>query len=363
MSDAATPSTSQSLSPRAGVAVLTLQLRNILQEAVAAEAEVASLDVDAAVWQLRARLGPLIEDRRRALAEELQAEEHRAEVAVETARVEAAGIVRAAHERAAEAESRREADEARRRTMLAAEASRAATAAAAAAAAEASVAAEPEPGIAAGREIAAGPTTLPSTTTVLFDDPLIDEEPETTTPADSFPPPVSAIVPPPPAPLVLAVPEIIEATATELRPPSADDLLDPEPVAVDGDLADDGFVHDVGQDDAMWAEHPPVPASTIRLPVTSAEGGGSLRVGDGSPPMHVVIDADSFGRAFAAAMAPVLAALNQAPTQGQYPPPGWVPVQAPPAKKSFWAHAWHPDVLLSGLAMVIVIIVLIAWTG
>ena len=43
--------------------------------------------------------------------------------------------------------------------------------------------------------------------------------------------------------------------------------------------------------------------------------------------------------------------------------PRYVPVQAPPAKKSFWAHAWHPDVLLSGLAMVIVIIVLIAWTG
>jgi len=43
---------------------------------------------------------------------------------------------------------------------------------------------------------------------------------------------------------------------------------------------------------------------------------------------------------------------------------GWVPSQTTPSKKkSFWANAWHPDLLLSGLAMVIVVIVLIAWTG
>jgi hypothetical protein len=350
MSDSATPSNPQSLSPRAGVAVMTLQLRNILQEAVAAEAEVASLDVDAAVWQLRARLGPLIEDRKQALAEELHAEEQRAEVAVEAARVEAAEIVRTAHERAAEAEARREADEARRRTMLAAEAARAATAAAAAVAVEA----EPE----------SAPTTA------LFDDPLVEEHPEIPTPADSFPPPVSSTVPPPPAPLVLAMPEIIEATSAELLPPTADDLLNPDQVDLGGDLVDaeliDGELVDdlVADDSTMWAEHPPVPASTIRLPVTAVETDGSVpAVAGQSQPMHVVIDADSFGRAFAAAMAPVLATLNQGSTQGQYPPPGWVPMQAPPAKKSFWAHAWHPDVLLSGLAMVIVIIVLIAWTG
>jgi hypothetical protein len=335
MSDSATPSTPQSLSPRAGVAVMTLQLRNILQEAVAAEAEVASLDVDAEVWQLRARLGPLIEDRKQALAEELHAEEQRAEAAVEAARVEAADIVRTARERAAQAEARREADEARRRTMLAADAARAATAVAAAETAAASVAAEPEP--------------VPAT--VLFDDPLLDDEPETTTPADTFPPPVSSTVPPPPAPLVLSVPEMIEATGTELLPPSPEDLLEP----VDVELFDD---------DSMWAEHPPVPASTIRLPVTAVEGEGlSPAVAGQAQPVHVVIDAESFAAAFAAAMAPVLATIEQGSTQSQQPPAGWVPAQAVPAKKSFWAHAWHPDVLLSGLAMVIVIIVLIAWTG
>ena len=79
--------------------------------------------------------------------------------------------------------------------------------------------------------------------------------------------------------------------------------------------------------------------------------------------MHVVIDADSFAKAFAAALAPVLEARNQAPGYGSYPPQAYMPVPAPAPKKSFWAHAWHPDVLLSGLAMVIVIIVLVAWTG
>jgi hypothetical protein len=114
----------------------------------------------------------------------------------------------------------------------------------------------------------------------------------------------------------------------------------------------------------MWAEHPPVPASTIRLPVTAVEGDGSLpAVAGQAQPVHVVIDAESFAAAFAAAMAPVLATIEQGSTQIQQPPAGWVPAQAAPAKKSFWAHAWHPDVLLSGLAMVIVIIVLIAWTG
>jgi hypothetical protein len=81
------------LSPRAGVALLTLQLRSTLQEAVDAEAEVASLDVDTALWQLRSRLGPLMEDRRRAIDDDLVAEQKQADVAVVAARAEAAQIV------------------------------------------------------------------------------------------------------------------------------------------------------------------------------------------------------------------------------------------------------------------------------
>jgi len=82
---------------------------------------------------------------------------------------------------------------------------------------------------------------------------------------------------------------------------------------------------------------------------------------DGPSATHVTIDAEAFARAFAVAIAPLVEARQ---AQNFQPPMGWVPVQATPSKKkSFWANAWHPDVLLSGLAMVIVIIVLIAWTG
>ena len=78
--------------------------------------------------------------------------------------------------------------------------------------------------------------------------------------------------------------------------------------------------------------------------------------------MQLVLDADSFAW-FAAAMTPILEAREQQAPHYVLPPAAYLQPQAPPPKRSFWAHAWHPDVLLSGLAMVIVIIVLVAWTG
>ena len=84
------------------------------------------------------------------------------------------------------------------------------------------------------------------------------------------------------------------------------------------------------------------------------------------PPVNVVIDADSFARAFASALAPILEAIErsrQATTH--FPPPtqSFRVVQTPPPKKSFWANAWHADVLLSAVAVVIVLAVLVAWTS
>ena len=55
---------SRALSPRANIALLTLQLRAALQEAAAAEADEAASDDDAARAQLRERAVPLIEKRR-----------------------------------------------------------------------------------------------------------------------------------------------------------------------------------------------------------------------------------------------------------------------------------------------------------
>lgn len=77
------------LSPRAGVALLTLQLRTSLHEAAAAEAEEAQVDQDAALAQLRAQLAPLVDERRRSL-----------DGALERARGEAAATVAAAHAQA-----------------------------------------------------------------------------------------------------------------------------------------------------------------------------------------------------------------------------------------------------------------------
>ena len=116
---------------------------------------------------------------------------------------------------------------------------------------------------------------------------------------------------------------------------------------------------------------PPLPPrlapDTLVQPTTESAPDDGLRArtverGDDAA-MRVTLDADSFARAFAAAMAPILEAREQQAPQYVLPPAAYVQPQAPPPKRSFWAHAWHPDVLLSGLAMVIVIIVLVAWTG
>jgi hypothetical protein len=78
------------LPPRAGIAMLTLQLRTSQQEAVAAEAELAEIDQDAALATLRAQLEPLVEDRRRTLESELAAARADAAAAIATARSAAA---------------------------------------------------------------------------------------------------------------------------------------------------------------------------------------------------------------------------------------------------------------------------------
>ena len=170
-------------------------------------------------------------------------------------------------------------------------------------------------------------------------------------------------LPPPSAAPFLALPTIIEATTdapgeTIVEAPDAT-IVDAPIALLAPPTAASLFVPatDTPVDDSVWAAELPAPTSTMRLPVvvTDAPAGASDQRA-----MHVVIDADSFAKAFAAALAPVLEARNSAPV---YPPQAYMPVPAPAPKKSFWAHAWHPDVLLSGLAMVIVIIVLVAWTG
>ena len=329
MIDEAPMSDRTRLSPRAGIAVLSLQLRSTVQEAIEAEAAADAIDVEGALWQLRSRLTPLIDERRRALDDDVAEERARGAEAIAAAHLEAERIVAAAIEAAA---ARAMAGHA------AAELARRATEAQALwepvvevlpepdveVLPEPDVEVLPEPDVAAPIELEA-PVELASP--VLFDQaefwaPEVDAADSEPLPP---PPPVLLLRPPPPPVLLLPPPEL-----PVLPPPSAPmTLVLP---GVDG-RPDDEFV--------AWAPN----------------------IDRGGPqPLHVVLDADSFARAFAAAMAPILEARAQAP-QYLYPPAGYVAPQAPPVKRSFWAHAWHPDVLLSGLAMVIVIIVLVAWTG
>lgn len=315
-STAVDPST---LSPRAAVALLTLQLRSTLQEAVDAESEAASMDVDAALWQLRSKLEPLFEDRRRALQEELRGEQERADAAVAAARVDAAQIV-------AEALARADAARVQAARAAAVEADRLAAV---------RRAAEQLALMEAARNGAAAETHD-----------VVDGR---TPGLDDVAPSNHVLAPPPRVPTVpLAASIVADADATRIDQPL---------VAVDESA-------DAASDLTSWAADAPLPVEprspTVRLPVLPVD---PTAVGPGQrEAMHVVIDAESFAKAFAAALAPVIEARNQAPVYGPYPP-GYMPAPASAPKRSFWAHAWHPDVLLSGLAMVIVIIVLIAWTG
>jgi hypothetical protein len=77
---------------------------------------------------------------------------------------------------------------------------------------------------------------------------------------------------------------------------------------------------------------------------------------------NVGIDAEAFAQAFATAFAALLDERGAAWGMGV---PGMSaisgPAGPPVAKSSFWTHARHPDVLLIGLAMIIMMIVVAAW--
>jgi chemosensory pili system protein ChpA (sensor histidine kinase/response regulator) len=103
-----------SLSPRAAVAMLSLQLRAAIQEADSAEADANAVDEAEAREQLRARLEPLIAERRRALDESLTAARADATEAITAARAEARRMI---EEAAARAEARRAAIAAQRQVV------------------------------------------------------------------------------------------------------------------------------------------------------------------------------------------------------------------------------------------------------
>lgn len=80
----------------------------------------------------------------------------------------------------------------------------------------------------------------------------------------------------------------------------------------------------------------------------------------GSTPIVVTLDAESFAKAFAIALAGIAPQLGAAP--GFRPDATVFVSQTSAPKRSFWANAWHADVMLSALAMVIVLVILVAWS-
>jgi hypothetical protein len=312
--DTSTTPSPRVLSPRAALALLSLQLRATQQEAEAAEAQADAIDTDAALEQLRAKLQPRLEERRAALAAALQTAQRESTMAVAAAHREAATIV---------ADARRQAEERR----------------AAAAAAAALVA--PEPLDVGLDDLPATPTgevevvvATDATAAAIIDETPVDETPVDETPVDETP---------------------VDAVAPEVPVDATPQPLVWWPVA---DIAGD--------------DHDLVP---VELPlITPAEPTGTVhftefarRQGDVVPapwappqtPMNVVVDAEAFAKVFATVLASVLAERG-GPAQ---PMPMYVPFPpaAPAEKPGFWSNAKHLDVLLLFVAMVIVLMILVAW--
>lgn len=263
-----------SIGRRGDVAVLTDELALVLEEARSAEAA-AMVDLDTARLELRARLQPLMDQRRAALREQLERERLDAEASVVAATRAATVMVGQATARA---------DEARR--------ARAA-------------------GLAAAAAMIAEPT--------LAD----DETPDA---------PTAAVEPPP----------TLEPAAEE---PVAEELDAEEPAVEPAD------------DDAVWAATAPTTVEPTVEPTVIAAGRPTT---DGAGVTNIVIDAEAFARVFATTIAALMQDRQPIVVQAPLGAPVAAPVPVPP-KASFWSEARHADVLLMGLATVIVIVVLAAW--
>jgi hypothetical protein len=50
--------------------------------------------------------------------------------------------------------------------------------------------------------------------------------------------------------------------------------------------------------------------------------------------------------------------MPQGMPYGQYP---YYPPMQQPQKQGFWSHARHPDVVLLGIATIIVLVIMVAW--
>lgn len=297
--------TSSSLSPRAGIAMLTLQIRATLQEAAEVEAQYVDIDHEAAKRQLRERLEPLVHERTRSFTE-----------AIDAARAESARTIADAH---AEADRIRTAAE-----QAAAEQAAAERAAAEQAAAEQAAAEQAAAELAAAERAAVEAAVIAEAEAAAFD----DVEPAWA-PIDDEQPVEESVVEAPVVEAAVVEETVVEETVEVLQPTEVIST----PITLSADTATDS----------------PFARQTLPPP----------------PPqqINVSIDAEAFAKVFAT----VFASIVEQRMQYAPPAPAYVPYAiAPPApaapvKQGFWHHARHPDVLLLGLATAIVLVVLAAW--
>lgn len=319
---------------RVGTAMLTLQLRAAVQEAVQAEATFA--DRDSARDELRGRLAVLVDRRHTDMAAELVAERDAAERLVEAARQQAALIVEASElienakltpvELVAPAALATGLTGRARGAQLALQLRTALREATAAERDEARAKDASE-----GRQRQAGAEELRRKE---LNDGLTRARVEAASVINAARDEAAALV------------SASENSHLEVAVDPVEEMSEFE-------------VAEIADPVALLPDRTHIPAPTPAPPAAQA-------------PVNVVIDAEAFARVFAAVFATMFDERNAArggnfqpamyPTQMYGATQFAVPQPAPaPVKQSFWSHAKHVDVLLLSAAMVIVLVVLAAW--
>ena len=301
-------STRSAATERRELGMLTLQLRQAVSEAEAAEAESAAdaIDLEAARQQMAAKLEPMLAARRTAMDEELAAARAAADTTVAKAR-RAAAVMTAQAARAAEPEPEPQA-------VTEPEA-------------EADV--EPEVEHFAEAEAELEPEVETEHEVEHLAELEADLEPEAEADLEADPEPEPEL-------MIATVPTVARVLPTD------------DPWAVWARPNDD-----VATDDGLEPE--------VRAFATPAEP----QITVVNTP-NIVLDAEAFARVFATVLAEARAGQPTVPPEylaALQAQARLVAPAAPPApvKKGFWANAKHLDVLLLGLGAAIVLGILAAW--
>jgi hypothetical protein len=296
---------SAALSPRASIAMLTLQLRAVQREADDAERAERVWDGDAAAAELRERLDPMVREQRRTFEVELWQARAAASARVEAVREELAA------RRAVEEAARREDADDRREPGTPDEAL--------------DVSVEPE--------LVDTPVVPEIVEAELVDTPVVEPE--------IVEPDVGELDEPPQSPHVVGGSHD-DATGTRGTSGAAWSRPATEPAAP---LTADGVRSIVDEAIERFAARHAAPQPSSGM----------------DPEAFSRAFASAFGAAFSAMLDERVAALNAGPPVA----PPWVryaPSAPVEVKKSFWTNMWHADVMLSVLAAVIVLVILIAWS-